>query len=1804
MRAKIHAWVLGLECALLGACEVFAQNQTQPAAGLPPVVNDPQPTLELQWLGLPLWWNSADPWSAAQVFPTAMRSPTPRSEGRTGLTAGELPQETRQFGEDGIFWQYWSGRKQEIAWSGLGGVWDGPAAPGWVKTPFPDGGWHGFTSQPTAIMDRMPWIDASVVMLPAPGPVSEATSVWRLQTGEAVTQTTTSGWWTQAMSGLAGAVSVNREPVGGDSAIPLPAVVPATTFKDHGPEVRLAQAADTWPLSWAIDTSIYTLEEIGPLTCTSGNTYLPGKGFGDVASFHQGGLNLTGAGTYLLMPNYDVFFIISNPDNGTVLSTGSTFNPTNYFAISGGATGSFSGQGDYTGWLQFTPPLEWLNNVAPLPPSNYVLHIDGAGSSLNFSNFFQIDMWYYGWLVTNGGALTITGVPAANRGTLPSINGVQGGNTILGGTVAAPEYNNAGIVATGANSRITLTETGPLVLGTPVFVGGGATILFDGTSGQGGNYTADLVTALTLSGTAPSLTFQHYTVVNVGAPALPALTVATGTLTFTGTGDGSYFNAAGPANYAATASGAALTIANFQGFVAAGESQLTATGGGKVTISGSNTGNSQLALLGPTVTVNGTGAAAISTLLLSNFGVENIQTNLTAGPYGQIYLPGGFVGLTIGTADAPRNLLSTGPSADLRINNYAYTIGPLGSLTFFGNATAALGGQLYLDGSPDGTTPVSFSGNLTATGTGSAIVYRYFGNQVFLPSQSLMATGGGEVDLSGAATNPATGNLSFDGVLSIGTGSHIYLGDYTHVTVGALAGAGLKISAGTLEFLGLGAGSTFTAAGASPIGATGKGAAVIIGGSWLWLYSYTGGGYEQFTATGTNPLVATGGGHVMIYGAKTAASRLVIASGSTLTVGGDSSATQSQMSMEGFLTVDIQSNLLAGHQGDLAIGTGSKIMTIGTPAAPVDLMADGAKGAVYNSWLHLNNTGAGTGNALTFYGNIYARNAGWVFVTGNGLGSVNFPDSADGSIGNLSAIGSDSRVAFGGFMVENFTPRQTLTLSGGAEMYLEGCNTSKPTTQSLTFNPTLNFSGSGNILWLDDYHTVVAGSDPAAQLEIATGAIFNFADAEAGSSFTVAGVSPLGAIGPGAMIVIGDYQGMEHVGITGTRPLEATGGGSVSVRGSATAASNLVLDRGAVIKVGGTGATAYSHFNIANFQSLILQESLLAGSYSYFFVTNSVTGNTVIGTAGAPANLTADGQQANLYMSLPHFTLYGDIVARHGGYLTIQSSVAGNPPALIDRTANFTGSILSDGTDPLGNPSIVIFEYYNSPTFTSAQSIRANNGGYVEVTGLAGYDNANASLTLGPSTTAIASASGRGSAGGSWIDFNGFNQITVSSVVNADTGGTVSFDAIKNTTLSLTTSGDATGNVSVSGMLGQYIPVGYGGYSYAGPAPLWLSDTHATGSALNFSSFDAYTVGANVEADGGGINFFGSTDPNTGALVSTLTTAPGQTLVSRNAGWGMAQDLSINAFHLAVDATSSFSLKNVTVTGSTLTYGVSGASVSPAGTSLFSDVTLRGAGTVLAVLGGQRITLDNASLNAHALIITNGAQLQLTGDGAHQVLSSGGAGTPARMLVSQGGSLGGAGNTGAHQFALDLGAGGSVVVGNAGNGTSTTANQTLTILGDIQMAANTSLAVSIWGSGSNASGRLAVGSAGTPASLLNGTLLLTVAAGVTPDSSNTYVIFEENNNLVGNRFAGQFGNAGPGGTVTSADGAWLFGVTYTNSQVILGNATAVPEPATVALALGLAALALAAGCRRGRGLRPAAGRTWRRVASITHCLLG
>ena len=1515
----------------------------------------------------------------------------------------------------------------------------------------------------------------------------------------------------------------------GDGSLTLAPANPLnlSDAKFTGPEVPVAPAAYTWPLSWAIDTGIYTIVPIGPKVYTSGTTNLAGLGVGKAAAFTAGGLSLSGASTRLNLSNYDVYFFTANPEDGSAINLfGSVYSATNQITVSGGAQGTFSSLGDHTGWLQFTPSLDWLKNTTPLPPSDYVLKINGTGSALTFSNSLQIDMWYYGWLVTNGGALSITGVPDSLRNpSVPSINGMLGGGTILTGYVNAPGYNNAGIVADGTNSRITLNETGNTQLGTGVWAANGGAITFNGTGGQGGSYSLNVQSPLTLSGTGSSITIQNYVNVTFETGAVSSLAVPTGTLSITGLGDGSTFYPWYSPTYAATSSGANLSITNFQYFNADSGAQITATGGGKITLSGSNTANSQLSLQGTPVTVTGTSAANLSTLTLSKFGLENIQSNLTAGAYSRLYLTDGFAGITLGTPFAPINLTASGANADLRVNNDGTTTGTLTYLYLYGNATASQGGTLYLDGSANGLIAASFSdnplapgtqGNLSATGTNSILSFRYFASPTFTSGQTLTATGGGTLNLTGNKLN--TGNtLTFNPQLVMDGGSTLNAKDYHVVNAGTDDAAALTIAAGMLNINSSGlSGSTFTAAGntaTASLGATGSSATINLG---------TTTAFANVNLTGAQALTATGGGTVNVIGAATSTLTVDSTAGIPAVIGVGSS-TPSTLTFDKFTTESIGTNLTAGTYGHIYVLGTNAALTLGSSTAPVTETATGL-----GSILGINNNGSTTGTlaSLTFYGSATATQGGTLNLFGTAAGGT----AVFGSY-SLGATGSNTSVlAFRYFNNPSFAHDQTLTATGGGTLNLTGNKLN--TNNTLTFNPTLVLDGSGT-LNVADYHVVNAGTDDAATLNVAAGTVNFNSSGLSGSTFTAAGntaSASLGATGSGATVNIGTTTGFTNVNLTGANALTATGGGKVNVIGAATSTLTASSSSG-IPAVTGVDANTPSILTFDKFTTESIGASLTAGTYGRIYVLGTNAALT-LGSSSAPVTETATGLGSILGINnngsttgtLASLSFYGSATATQGGTLNLFGTAAGGTTVSGSYSLGATGS----------NTSVLAFRYFNNPSFVHDQTLTATGGGALYLYG--NKLNTNNTLTFSPtlvldgsstinvadyhvinagadaaSTLNIAAGTvNLNSSGLPGSSFTAAGSTSTSALGATGSGATVNIGTTTPfASVSLTGSQALTatggGTVNVIGAATSTLTVS----STAG-IPAVTGVDASTPSTLTFDKFTTETIGASLTAGSYGHVYVLGTNAaltlgSSTAPVTETATGLGSILGINNNG-STTGTLASLAFYGTATATQggTLNLFGTVASGTTVsgTYSL-GATNGPTSVLSFryfnnpsftSTQTLTATGGGTLNLTGNKLAdaLKNTLTFSPTLVMDAGSTLNVSD---YHVVNAGATATATLNFAAGTLNIDSSGLTGSSFIAAGststsaLGATGSGAMVNIGTGTGT-GFTTVTISGSNALTATGGGSVNVYGSGSGAtlglSGTVSnvSGSAGTPSNLV------------------------------------------------------------------------------------------------------------------------
>ena len=250
-----------------------------------------------------------------------------------------------------------------------------------------------------------------------------------------------------------------------------------------------------------------------------------------VAIFASGGLLLPGiVNDYLY---YDVYRFLSNPDIDPNAASSAGFAPVN--TVMARAHVNFTSRPSIYSALQFSPTLAaWAGDSSQPVPTDYALQVSSQVAVLSFSNLYEVNVQSYGLLVSNGGTLNITGVAGSMRSAgLASVSGMAGGGTRLSGSVSNSAFHNAGIAATGLGSSINFKETGQLILSTPVYVGNGGAMTFDGTGGTGGNFTAYLSNDITLEGqhyyAEVSAAFQNYQSYVLSPNANPAFHVSNGT---------------------------------------------------------------------------------------------------------------------------------------------------------------------------------------------------------------------------------------------------------------------------------------------------------------------------------------------------------------------------------------------------------------------------------------------------------------------------------------------------------------------------------------------------------------------------------------------------------------------------------------------------------------------------------------------------------------------------------------------------------------------------------------------------------------------------------------------------------------------------------------------------------------------------------------------------------------------------------------------------------------------------------------------------------------------------------------------------------------------------------------------------------------------------------------------------------------------------------------------------------------------------------------------------------------------------
>ncbi len=652
---------------------------------------------------------------------------------------------------------------------------------------------------------------------------------------------------------------------------------------------------------------------------------------------------------------------------------------------------------------------------------NYgILSISSGGelniTATNASNSTLANFYNAGWIVDNGGTLSISSSVLDGASTLATNGGVDGfievgggGLAILSNTVSTAEQ-----VDFTDNAHNTLQiAAGTLFSGTVNNFGAGNTLLVSG-------FTSTSNATLTNVGGVKELITTNGNVIT--------------TVTLTGSVSSNFSTTLSGGNEVISAGGNALTGNTTY---ASGSNTLAASSGNSLTNTGTLAATGSGTTLAIDSNVGGTGTIFI------DYGATVALDNATGNDSGQTALFG-----THGAAGAMNTLL---------VNDNSSGFG--GPVSGFGaNDDIVLGGSaLPAFASGDGVTLNfnSATGVLTVTETGST------GNTV--GTSTLTFTGASGLSTSSfVALEGSTGlnielaptaSTTYDFSAS-STGSfenyHNYTGGVapgdalsTNTTVAVIAGTA-AVSASTLSDNGLitvAAGTGFVDAGT--LAGTGK---LVVGGTASLtgntsLASITDNGSLVVGGTVSGPITIASGANAAVAGSLVDTGAL--SGAGTLTVGAGNSATLSggaagiSVADNGSLTVagSVSSNITGTGTLDVASGTSA---TLAGVASLVGITDDGA---------------------LTL-GSAYA---GSINMGGNGAGSAVDITGADVTSGVLNTtitnLGYHDTVALGG---ANFT------LSGSSDALSESYNSSTgvvtihDATNGQTLQVTLGLASGDN----------------------------------------------------------------------------------------------------------------------------------------------------------------------------------------------------------------------------------------------------------------------------------------------------------------------------------------------------------------------------------------------------------------------------------------------------------------------------------------------------------------------------------------------------------------------------------------------------------------------------------------------------------------------------------------------------------------------------------------------------------------------
>ncbi|MHA3773695.1 autotransporter-associated beta strand repeat-containing protein [Verrucomicrobiota bacterium sgz303538] len=908
--------------------------------------------------------------------------------------------------------------------------------------------------------------------------------------------------------------------------------------------------------------------------------------------------------------------------------------------------------------------------------------------------------------VITGFQITNPGVGYTSEPTITLVGGVPSVAAVAGATTIAANATTGGLtkLGTGALTLNTASTYG----GATNIVGGSITLDFSAATAPATNSNILPATELVLNGGGLSVTgkasttnSQTFSAVTVNAPGSIAATIGTsGTVNLTLGAINR--NAGGAINFTLPATGAIQTTT-----VNTGTSIL----GGWATVAGAN-----WAVSGATATAAGN-ITALSSYTTDTWASDK-NTDVTSG---------GGNPLSGATTNSLRFNAATAKTLQLTGTSTINTGGILVTPTVAGNATTITGGTLATGSNTDlivnqyNTGTLTIASIIAANGTGG-----------------LVKAGGGVLVLNAAAnTNTYSGNTVIGaGTLRLGTANQIPDGaNKGNVVIHAGASLDLANLAETINGLS-GYGSVVNSVAGTPtLTVGGNNASSTFSGTIV-----NGTGNVALTKTGTGTLTLNN----VVAGSFTG--------GTTISAGAIKLATPNALSNNTTITVNSANGLLfdttiptiSGLAGNATFAL-QTTATSAVPNAPVQLtLGANNAGATYSGALTGSGTvikiGTGTqtlSGANTHTGGVVV-NAGTLILSGNNSGASGLMVANSGSVlqfasGN-SIIGSGRNLVVntGGtvsFNVPSANPASTGFGSISAALsridqnstgflaLLGDASVQAPITENLDFSAAGPGGGLNLSLGAALTGTGGLGNTPVVYTGVITPNAKTFRLGGNGrlilpNGATLGGANDLnigGSGGSGLLFLTGAY------GFTGSTVINAgpttlintlaNGGVASSLGAASSAASNLILNGGALQYVG-TGSSTDRLFTLGtspgaldssgtgpvNFTNTSALEFLNSGNRTLTLQGNNTALNSIAAAIGDSINVAgASGVLASGTTAITkggNGTWFLSGANTFSGGVTINNGVLGfaSPAAIGSNTVNGPASVFinSGGAAALG----------------------------------------------------------------------------------------------------------------------------------------------------------------------------------------------------------------------------------------------------------------------------------------------------------------------------------------------------------------------------------------------------------------------------------------------------------------------------------------------------------------------------------------